>query len=209
MVTSDREEETEAVADDENEVADEDDEENSDIDEDEVWKVCLQNLVSVAFGSQQTSQVMQASMPKADGDDDLMEDSDADIDDEDDDLSLDMSGEDESDADDDDNGKHVASDDDDDGLSLVEGSDNEDLVSLDGDLPEGLIEYDGSDAEDDDNVNDKEEVWGGISGSTETGSKRKREETKSEKRKKLRSLPTFASYEDYAKMIEDGPEDDI
>ncbi len=103
-------------------------------------------------------------------------------------------------------------DDDDDGLSLVEGSDNEDLISLGGELPEGLIAYDGSDADDDDDVvNDAgtDGVWGGISKPAASGTKRKRDETKSEKRKKLRSLPTFASYEDYAKMIEDGPEDYI
>ena len=29
------------------------------------------------------------------------------------------------------------------------------------------------------------------------------------RKKKLRALPTFASYEDYARMIEDGPEEDI
>ena len=29
------------------------------------------------------------------------------------------------------------------------------------------------------------------------------------RKKKLRSLPTFASYEDYARMIEDGPEENI
>lgn len=140
---------------------------------------------------------MQALMPKAEGDDDLMEDSDVDIDDDDEGHSLAASDE-EVDEDGDDNGS------DDDGLSFVEGSDNEDLISLDGELPEGLIAYDGSDAEDDD---DKvEEVWGGISGPA-AGTKRKRDETKSERRKKLRSLPTFASYEDYAKMIEDGPED--
>ena len=98
-------------------------------------------------------------------------------------------------------------DDDDDGLSLVEGSDNEDLISLDGELPDGLIAYDGSDVDDDDEDDGTEGVWGGISKPAASGTKRKRDETKSEKRKKLRSLPTFASYEDYAKMIEDGPED--
>ena len=41
------------------------------------------------------------------------------------------------------------------------------------------------------------------------GKKRKRKEEDKQRRKKLRSLPTFASYEDYAKLIEDGPEDDI
>jgi ribosome biogenesis protein MAK21 len=96
-----------------------------------------------------------------------------------------------------------ASDDDDDALSLVEASDNEDLVSLDANFP-GLIDYDGSDEE---AGGEDEEEWGGI---TQGGDKkRKREDSSNQKRKKLRSLPTFASYEDYAKMIEDGPEDDI
>ncbi|KAF9476112.1 CBF-domain-containing protein [Pholiota conissans] len=178
---------SEAEADD---AVDEDEEDDSDLDEDEIWKV------------------MQATMPKAEGDDDLMEDSDADIDD--DDLSLGDSDEDanilDDDEDEDEDVEKINSDDDDDGLSLVEGSDNEDLVSLDGDVPDGLIEYDGSDADD---GNPDDEEWGGI-GSGAGGAKRKREgESKSERRKKLRSLPTFASYEDYAKMIEDGPEDDI
>jgi ribosome biogenesis protein MAK21 len=126
---------------------------------------------------------MKASMPKAVGeDDDLMEASD-DI------LGEDM-----------DSAEESAGDDyDDDPLSLVEGSDNEDLVSLDGDIPEGLLDYEGSDSSD-----HEEEEWGGIENN---GTKRKRTDTSRERRKKLRSLPTFASYEDYAKMIEDGPED--
>jgi ribosome biogenesis protein MAK21 len=153
-------------------------------------------------------------MPKAEGDDDLMDDSDVDIDD-DEGLSLSDSDEeghvvdsdpDDEDEDDEDEAENGSSNDGD-GLSLVEASDNEDLISLNGDVPDGLIEYDGSDA---DHNPEEEEVWGGISGSGGTGAKRKREgESKSERRKKLRSLPTFASYEDYAKMIEDGPEDDI
>ncbi|KAK0208967.1 CBF/Mak21 family-domain-containing protein [Desarmillaria ectypa] len=134
-------------------------------DEDEIWKA------------------MKASMRKAEGDDDLMGDSDID----EDDLLSDF------DADEDEEEEP----DDGDDLSLAEGSDNDDLISLDGDMPEGLIEYDGA---------DEEEEWGGI----DSGSgKRKRAEESKEKRKKFKSLPTFASYEDYAKMIEDGPEDDI
>ncbi|KAF7359226.1 Ribosome biogenesis protein MAK21 [Mycena sanguinolenta] len=124
-------------------------------------------------------------MPRAAGDDDLMEESDevpSDLDN-DEDTSIE--------------------DDDDDDLSLAEGSDNEDLVPLDADFP-GLIDYDGSDEN-----GDEEEEWGGISQGDEGGKKRKREDSSIQKRKKLRSLPTFASYEDYAKMIEDGPEDDI
>ncbi|SJL06413.1 uncharacterized protein ARMOST_09749 [Armillaria ostoyae] len=136
-------------------------------DEEEVWKA------------------MKASMPKAEGDDDLMEDSDID----ENDLPSDF------DADEDDDEEP----DDSDALSLAEGSDNDDLISLDGDMPEGLIEYDGPDGE-------EEEEWGGIDSGN---GKRKRTQESKEKRKKFKSLPTFASYEDYAKMIEDGPEDDI
>ncbi|KAJ3712468.1 CBF/Mak21 family-domain-containing protein [Lentinula raphanica] len=160
------------------EVSDEDEGDDSDLDENEVWKA------------------MQASMPKALGDDDdLMSDSDADIDDEDEDVAGSFEDEDLSD-------EAEAEELSDDGLSLVEGSDNEDLISLNDDLPEGLIEYDGSDAGDDDT-----EEWGGIS--VDKSKKRKRNEEDKKRRKKLKSLPTFASYDDYAKMIEEGPEDDV
>ncbi|KAG5646796.1 hypothetical protein DXG03_002173 [Asterophora parasitica] len=138
---------------------------------------------------------MKVSMPKVTGDD-----SD-DLSDDEDDLPSDFEmDEDEGSAEDEEN-------DDDAVLSLVEDSDNEDLISLDGDVPDGLIEWDGSDV--DDAAEEAEEEWGGIGDDIDGGKKRKREETSREKRKKLRSLPTFASYEDYAKMIEDGPEDDI
>lgn len=93
--------------------------------------------------------------------------------------------------------------DDEDALSLVEASDAEDLISLDADIPGGLIEYDGTDSE----AGDVEE-WGGIGGPVTKKRKHGGEEDK-KTRKKIRSLPTFASYEDYAKIIEDGPEDYI
>jgi ribosome biogenesis protein MAK21 len=95
-----------------------------------------------------------------------------------------------------------------DALSLAEGSDNEDLVPLD-EIPDGLIEYDGSDASD---AAGDDGEWGGIDGGASKNLKRKRkgdEESSSKGKRKKRKLPTFASYEDYAKMIEDGPEDDI
>jgi ribosome biogenesis protein MAK21 len=134
-------------------------------------------------------QIMKATMPKASGDDDdLMEDSD----DLPSDFDEDMDGDEDS----------ASEDHDDDALALVEGSDNEDLVSLDGDIPEGLLEYEGSESSD-----HEDEEWGGID--VGKGKKRKRVDTGRERRKKLRSLPTFASYEDYAKMIEGEPEDDI
>lgn len=135
---------------------------------------------------------MKASMPAAEGDEDLMEDSD--------DLASDL----DDDEEENDSADELENmDGDDSGLSLAEGSDNEDLVPVDSEFSAGLIDYDGSDGED--------EEWGGINGSQgATKTKRKREESSNnQRRKKLRSLPTFASYEDYAKMIEDGPEDDI
>jgi ribosome biogenesis protein MAK21 len=128
---------------------------------------------------------MKASMPKAPGnEDDPMEDSD--------DLP--------SDFDEDMDSEEDSASDDDDALALVEGSDNEDLVSLDGDIPEGLLDYEGSESSD-----QEAEEWGGIDVSKDSqGQKRKRADTGRERRKKLRSLPTFASYEDYAKLIEEG-----
>ena len=91
----------------------------------------------------------------------------------------------------------------DDAFSLAEASDAEDLIPLDAEMPMGLIEYDGSD------VSDLQDEWGGID-ADQPAKKRKRPEADAKKsKKKLRSLPTFASYEDYARMIEDGPEDNL
>ncbi|KAF8431689.1 CBF/Mak21 family-domain-containing protein [Boletus edulis BED1] len=86
-----------------------------------------------------------------------------------------------------------------DSTSFAEGSDDDDLVVVD-DIPNGLIEYDGSDAE-----TEQDREWGGISG----GDKRKWNDKSQTGRKKRKTLPTFASYEEYARMIEDGPEDDV
>jgi ribosome biogenesis protein MAK21 len=145
---------------------------------------------------------MKATLPAELQDDNLSDDSDN--------LPSDLDDSDNVDEDEDENeevaSKVVDDDDDDDGdvLSLVEDSDAEDLLPLDADVPDGLIEYDGSDAEDEDET----EEWGGISSAASKKRKRGGEEDK-KKRKKIHSLPTFASYEDYAKMIEDGPEDNI
>ncbi|PPR06506.1 hypothetical protein CVT24_002634 [Panaeolus cyanescens] len=182
---SERDDEEEAEV--EDDVASEAGSDEGDTDEDEVWRV------------------MKATMPKVDEDDDLLMDSD--MDDDEDDIPSGLDEDSELNASDDDDEED---NEDDDQLSLVEGSDDEDLLPMD-----GLIAYDGSDADDDEVlgepvlVPDEDEEWGGIGTSEENSKKRKRGETKSERRKKLRSMPTFASYEDYAKMIEDGPEDDI
>jgi len=69
-----------------------------------------------------------------------------------------------------------------------------------------------------DAAEEDEEVWTamkrkqkfGRRGIGEKQGERKREEEGGKAhRKKLRSLPTFASYEDYARTIEDVPEDDL
>ena len=93
-------------------------------------------------------------------------------------------------------------DEDEDGF--VEASDAEDLISLDGDAPLELIDYDGPDSEAEPN-----DEWEGFGGGDDKKRKRDGEDDRKSKKKKLRSLPTFASYEDYAKLIEDGPEDNI
>ncbi|KAI0739517.1 CBF/Mak21 family-domain-containing protein [Daedaleopsis nitida] len=168
----------------------EEEEEDSDAEEAEIWKA------------------MKATMPSELQDDDLMEDSDKSDDDPSglDDLS---SGDEHSAAadaaeDDEERSDGDADADEGDNFSLAESSDAEDLLPLDADVPLGLIEYDGSDAE-------SGEEWDGISApARQKMGKRKREEDNAKsRRKKLRSLPTFASYEDYAKLIEDGPEDNI
>ena len=89
-----------------------------------------------------------------------------------------------------------------DDLSLAEASDDDDLMPLDDAFgPDGVLEYDGSDA------SGEEDEWQGFS---DDKKKRKHDAEGGEKRKKKKQrLPTFASYEDYAKMIEDTPEDNI
>jgi len=146
-------------------------------------------------------------MPKVDGDDDLMDDSEDGGEDQEDRFGGDM---DPRHSEDSDHDNDQDSDDSMDNVALAEGSDDEDLIPLNEMDPEVLIEYDGSDAGDSgpDGAVEKEEEWDGISGI----GKRKRAKENGNgnlKRKKLRSLPTFASYEDYAKLIEQGPEDDI
>lgn len=95
--------------------------------------------------------------------------------------------------------------DDDDESSLPEASDAADLQDL-AEASVDLIEYDV--------VGSVAEEWTGLGGGVDvTDNKRKRSRGGNDgapaRRKKLRSLPTFASYEDYARMIEDGPEEDM
>ncbi|KAH9052984.1 CBF-domain-containing protein [Lactarius deliciosus] len=84
--------------------------------------------------------------------------------------------------------------------SLLEDSD--DLLDL-AEASVGLIEYDVADS--------NAEEWTGLGGSADVKRKRGRggNDGAPARRKKHRSLPTFASYEDYAPMIEDGPEENL
>ena len=116
--------------------------------------------------------------------------------DEDEDDEISLSSDEHSEADNSSTGSDNLGDDldDDDDLSLAERSDAEELIDFDGDSED---------------ASDNEEEWGGIGGDTKKRLRRQSGEDEKRKRKKLKSLPTFASYEDYAKMIEDEPEDNI
>jgi ribosome biogenesis protein MAK21 len=133
---------------------------------------------------------MKATIPKSLGEDDDLSDAS-------DDLLSDFDH-------DMDSGDENTGEDDDNTLALVGGSDHEDLISLDGDIHEGLLGYRDSES------SDHGEEWGGIdTNKDKKGTKRKHDDASREKRKKLKLLPTFASYEDYAKIIEDGAEDHL
>ena len=100
--------------------------------------------------------------------------------------------------------------DDDDIPTAVEGeksdkSDNDDEFS-DAEASDDLelIDYDTPDS--------NAEDWTGIEGNFDVAADNKRKRGNDgapSRRKKRRSLPTFASYEEYARMIEDGPEDNL
>lgn len=140
---------------------------------------------------------MKATMPKAAGDQEDF----SDLSDDDVPSNLDTISEDEKvqsveEVEEEENGSDT--------FTMAEGSDDEDLVDWsEANVPGGLVEYDGSDA-------GNEEEWAGFG--DEPSKKRKRagdQQEKQGRRKKLKSLPTFASYEDYQAMIDADPEDNI
>lgn len=143
-------------------------------------------------------QAMKATLPAELQEDDLSDDSDELPSDLDEESDIDAEAE----AEESQGEVSDEDDEDDDALSMAEASDNEDLLPLDGDIPDGLIDFDGPNSESDGE-------WAGIGGSSDTKKRKRGDGDDKKRRKKLRSLPTFASYEDYAKMIEEGPEDNI
>ena len=128
-------------------------------------------------------------MPQVDdGDDD---DLPSDLDDDEDDNEPDMG---DVSADDDD-------DDDEDDDVIFPGGESDEIDS-DTEIPvEGLVDFEsGSEAA-------EEEEWTGISQSQNDKKRRRDSKSDGKQKKKLRSLPTFASLEDYEKMIDATPED--
>jgi ribosome biogenesis protein MAK21 len=163
---------------------------------------------------------MKATMPRVDGDEDIPDASDVDLDDSedggfdfgaDDDSSDngDDSSEDEQDAAEEDEaveGQDEDEDeeiDDEDDLGFAEGSDAEDLLDLDAELPAGLVPVHGPESD------QEQDAWGGIDTTSASKKRSANGESRSAKRRKLRSLPTFASADDYAALIDGTPEDNV
>ncbi|KZT30311.1 CBF-domain-containing protein [Neolentinus lepideus HHB14362 ss-1] len=159
---------------------------DSDADEAEIWKA------------------MKASMKNMDdmAAMDVMEDSEDEVpsglDDDEDEVPSGLDDDDQA-SEEDEDGEQEGEDD---AFSMAEASDAEDLIDLDADVPDGLIAYDGS------NDESEGEEWEGLS---RASNKKRKYQDKDEgrRKKKLKRLPTFASYDDYQKMIEEGPEDNI
>jgi ribosome biogenesis protein MAK21 len=191
--------------------------EDSDPEEAAIWKVRLMGIVKPVMLTE-SIQVIKASLPKADEDEDDEDvDDDDDVDDEDSpgDHSIQDSESDEhafSDTDTDtdtDTGEYeeASSDAEDDnnancefdgvGISGVDGSVNPDSLEPRSKLT--VYDQAGSDAQ----------VSPALSGGETRKRKGRGDEDERTRKKKLRALPTFASYEDYARMIEDGPEEEL
>lgn len=159
-------------------------EDDSDPEEAEVWAVCITTSISIV-----------AELAGSDiGDDDS--------------LPSDLDGD-----EDEDNGSEKAGGRDSESLSnggseldFIE--DEDDIVShSDGDEPPGLIDFpsgvSGEEAT-------EEEEWQGLGrGDEQKTRKRGREKEEAGTKKKRQRLATFASYEDYAEMIENAKDDDI
>jgi ribosome biogenesis protein MAK21 len=160
----------------------------------------------------ESMQAMKASMPKADGDDD----DDSDDDDVDDDSLVEYPiHPDEHASSDTEGGQEEPSDAEDDGpvdwdgvglssSSDASDADESDVVNLDASAP--LVETQLTVYE---QAGSATQVSPALSGGKKRKQKGSGKEDERVRKKKLRALPTFASYEDYAQMIEDGPEEDI
>ena len=183
--------------------------EDSDPEEATIWKVSLTGIMKPVLLIERI-QAMKASLPKPEEDEDVDDDDDDDVDDEDDsrvDHSIQDSESDEHASSDTDTeeGEDASSDAEDDidvkwesdsdGFSGVDGSVNTDPLRT------AVETYSYDQAESD------TDVLPALGDGKTRKRKGRGDENDRTRKKKLRALPTFASYEDYAQMIEDGPEE--
>lgn len=86
--------------------------------------------------------------------------------------------------------------------------DEDDLIGSDVDAPDGLLRL-GSDGE----VQEEEEEWGGIGADATITRKKRKAQNQSDggkrKKRRLRDLPTFASADQYAQLIDEGDEENL
>lgn len=185
---------------------------DSDPEEAAIWKVRLAGNVKPVL-LMEPIQAMKASLPKAEESEDGEDvDDDDEVDDEDDspvDHSIQDSESDE----------HIFS-----GTDTEEegeaSNDAEDDVNVNWELDDvGVSGVDDSVSSDLRGTRSKLTVYNQAGSDTQVlpplsgGKTRKRKgrgnEDERTRKKKLRALPTFASYEDYARMVEDGPEENL
>ena len=87
--------------------------------------------------------------------------------------------------------------------------DDDDIVGSDADAPDGLLRLSSDEAQGE----DEEEEWGGIgTGAVATEKKRKAKDQPNGgrgKKRRLRDLPTFASAEQYARLIDEADEENL
>ncbi|KAI6165099.1 ribosome biogenesis protein [Pisolithus thermaeus] len=202
----------------------EEEEEESDLDEKAIWKAMKATMPAMEGDDELPSELddEDEDLPfeQSEEDEDLLSQQDdegdedpssssEDDDEGDEDISFEEGDEDdeevEVEVEEDETSDRDDADEPDDAFSLAEASDDDDLLAVD-DMP-GLIEYDGSDVSAEDGEGSDEQTPFG--GGRDKRKRKGKSEDKERKLKKRKTLPTFASYEDYAKMIEDGPEDNI
>jgi len=87
--------------------------------------------------------------------------------------------------------------------------DDDDIVGSGTDAPDGLLRLSSDEAQED----ESEEEWGGIGGNVVATDKKRKAKDQPDgvrrKKRRLRDLPTFASVEQYAKLIDEADEENL
>lgn len=86
--------------------------------------------------------------------------------------------------------------------------DENDIITDEGGDPTGLVAFSSGSSDEDSDAEADGDEWQGFGSDVKTR-KRGRNKEAAERKKKRRKLATFASYEDYAAMIEKSQEDNI